>query len=345
MMFRSIVVSLSLFATAEAWVTPTTSAATHSHAALASFESSSKPSSPTTTRTTSLSMADDNFDETRGGTYSIADQVKRFETAKKENNQRYLDIASVYNGGELSGKRILVTGGNRGLGLEITKEAVSNGATVLVLCRSSNDELEELVGKWNVYSGVDVTDTEAVEKALKKIKNDGGALDYVINNAGYFYEKKETILDNTLNFDEQLKQIDICGLGPLRVNAAAVHAGALSEGAKLVIVTSQAGSCEWRFTQNKDEGGDYGHHMSRAACNMAAVLSSEELKKKGYSVILLHPGFNRTEMTAKYKEIWDKEGAVDPSVGAKRVLYEAMKSSMETTGQFLNCEDGLRIPW
>jgi NAD(P)-dependent dehydrogenase (short-subunit alcohol dehydrogenase family) len=340
MMFPSVVLSLSLFSTAtQAWLTPTIATHTNIHATVTSRSNSN-------TITSSLNMAnDDNFDETRGGTYSIADQVKRFENAKKTNNQRYLDIASVYNGGELSGKRILVTGGNRGLGFEITKEAVSNGATVLVLCRSTNDELEELVGKWNVYPDVDVTDTEAVEKALKKIKNDGGALDYVINNAGYFYEPKETILDDSLNFDEQLKQINICALGPLRVNAAAVHAGALSEGAKLVIITSQAGSCEWRFTQNKDEGGDYGHHMSRAACNMAAVLASEELKKKGYSVILLHPGFNRTEMTAKYKDIWDKEGAVEPTVGAKRVLYEAMKSSMETTGQFINCEDGLRIPW
>jgi hypothetical protein len=45
-------------------------------------------------------------------------------------------------------------------------------------------------------------------------------------------------------------------------------------------------------------------------------------------VVLLHPGFNRTEMTAKYKDIWDKEGAVEPSVGAKRVLYEAQKTKM-----------------
>lgn len=335
-MFRTVVACLSLFATAQAWVTPTIT--THSNAAATTSFQSRRSNSIHTTKS-SLNMAGDD------NKYSIADQQKRFENAKKENNQRYLDISSVYDGGELSGKRILVTGGNRGLGFEITKEAVSNGATVLVLCRSTNDELEELVGKWNVYPDVDVTDTEAVEKALKKIKNDGGALDYVINNAGYFYEDKETILDDTLNFDEQLKQINICALGPLRVNAAAVHSGALSEGAKLVIITSQAGSCEWRFTQNKDEGGDYGHHMSRAACNMAAVLSSEELKKKGFSVILLHPGFNRTEMTAKYKDIWDKEGAVEPSVGAKRVLYEAMKSSMETTGQFHNCEDGLQIPW
>lgn len=295
----------------------------------------------------SSSSDDDDFDETRGGTYSIADQVKRFQNAKSTNNQRYLDISSVYknNGGDLSGKRVLVTGGNRGLGLEIVKELVSIGATALVLCRSSSPELEALVGKYNVYANVDVTDTEAVKKAAKRIKSDGGALDVVINNAGYFYEPYESILEDSLNFDEQLKQIDICGLGPLRVNSALVQAGALAEDAKLVIITSQAGSCEWRSTQNKDKGGDYGHHMSRAACNMAGVLQAEELRKKGYTVVLLHPGFNRTEMTAKYKDIWDEEGAVEPSVGAKRVLYETINASLETTGQFINCEDGLQIPW
>ena len=105
-----------------------------------------------------------------------------------------------------------------------------------------------------------------------------------------------------------MKQINICGIGPLRINAAAVQHGALAEGAKLIIITSQAGSCEWRTTQNKDEGGDYGHHMSRAACNIAGALQSEELKGLGYTVLMLHPGFNRTEMTSKYKEIWDIEG-------------------------------------
>jgi len=285
------------------------------------------------------------FDETRGGTHSVADQVARFAKAKEEKNERYLDINSVYDGAALSGKRVLVTGGNRGLGLEITRQLVAVGATAFVICRRSSPELETLISKSNVYDGVDVTNAEAIKKAFEKIANDGLALDMVINNAGYFYEPKETILDDSLNFEEQLKQIDICALGPLRVNAAAVNAKALAEGAKLVIITSQAGSCEWRSTQNKDEGGDYGHHMSRAACNIAGVLQAEELRSKGYSVILLHPGFNRTEMTAKYKDIWDIEGAVEPSDGAKRVLYEAIKSNIETTGQYINCEDGLQIPW
>jgi NAD(P)-dependent dehydrogenase (short-subunit alcohol dehydrogenase family) len=131
----------------------------------------------------------------------------------------------------------------------------------------------------------------------------------VINNAGYFYGPCEKITEDNLNFDEELKQIDVCAVGPLRVSSALVNAKALAKDAKIVVITSQAGSVEWRKTQNKDEGGDYGHHMSRAACNIMAVLMSEELKKLGYTVILLHPGFNRTEMTAKYKEIWDKEGA------------------------------------
>ena len=326
---RTSLIALALAVPVAAWTTATT------------------PSTSTSASSSKLSFTKLNmsFDETRGGTYSIADQVARFENAKATNNERFLNIDSVYDGGDLSGKRVLVTGGNRGLGLAITKELVAIGATALVLCRSESDELKKLVGKWNVYSGVDVTDDEAVAKAIKRIKSDGGDLDMVINNAGYFYEPCEKILDNNLNFDEQMKQINICALGPLRVNSACVSSGALSDGAKLVIITSQAGSAEWRSTQNKDEGGDYGHHMSRAACNIAGVLQAEELRSKGYSVILLHPGFNRTEMTSKYKEIWDKEGAVDPSVGAKRVIYEAIKSNMDTTGQFINCEDGLRIPW
>ena len=115
-------------------------------------------------------------------------------------------------------------------------------------------------------------------------------------------------------------------------------------GGGIVIITSQAGSVEWRFTQNP-EGHDYGHHMSRAACNIGGVLLAEELKSKGIPVLMLHPGFNKTGMTSKYAHIWEVEGAVDAAVGAKRVLHEVKDATMERTGQFINCEDGLQIPW
>ena len=61
---------------------------------------------------------------------------------------------------------------------------------------------------------------------------------------------------------------------------------------------------------------------------------------------MLHPGFNKTGMTKKYEHIWEEEGAVDASVGAKRVLYEIDRSvNMDNSGKFFNCEDGLQIPW
>jgi len=268
--------------------------------------------------------------------YSLPDQIARFNRAKEEKNARYLDIDTVFDGSYLKGKRVLITGGNQGLGLAITKELVAQGAETIVVGRRSSDELDAL--GCQVITGVDVTnDAQVSELMVSQISE---PLDYVINNAGYFWEEHETLAN--MNFDEQLKQINICGVGPLRVSAALQKAGKV-RGA-IVIITSQAGSAEWRFTQNP-EGGDYGHHMSRAACNIGAVLLAQELKALGIPVLMLHPGFNKTGMTSKYSHIWEVEGAVDASVGAKRVLHEVKGATMERTGQFINCEDGLQIPW
>jgi len=272
--------------------------------------------------------------------YSLADQVARFARAKEEKNERYLNIESVYDGSYLKGKRVLITGGNRGLGLALVGELVAQGAETIVVGRKSSPELDTTAPA-QIITGIDVQDAAAVEGMTKSIDK---PIDIVINNAGYFPGSAEGEKIPSLNFPEQLKQIDICALGPLRVTAALKNAGLLPT-AKVIIITSQAGSVEWRSTQNKDEGGDYGHHMSRAACNIAGVLMSEEFKPSGIPVALLHPGFNRTDMTAKYSHIWDVEGAVEPEVGAKRVLYEVGKVTMETSGKFINCEDGLQIPW
>jgi len=209
---------------------------------------------------------------------------------------------------------------------------------VIATTRKSSEELAA-AGPAQIIEGVDVQNTASIAKMATEIK---APVDYVINNAGYFMEGQETL--EQLNDKEELKQIDICALGPLRVTSELYKAGLL-KGGKVVIISSQAGSVEWRFTQNAGEGGDYGHHMSRSACNIAAALMSEELKSAGIPVVLLHPGFNRTDMTSKYSHIWDVEGAVDASVGAKRVLHEVKAVSMDISGKFINCEDGLQIPW
>lgn len=271
--------------------------------------------------------------------YSIPDQPARFAKAKEEKNERYLDISSVYDPSFLKGKRVAVTGANRGIGLALAEELKAQGAKLIAICRSNSPMLEKLEPEETLL-GIDVTNDKNCEEFSSNVK--GGPIDILINNAGYFYEPVEKI--DSLNFPEELKMIDICALGPLRITSSLYNKGLLKPGAVVVMITSQGGSIAWRTTQNPS-GGDYGHHMSKAAANMMSVLLSQEFKDKNIAVGILHPGFNKTEMTSKYEKIWEVEGAVDKSVGAKRVIHEIQKINMGTSGKFINCEDGLEIPW
>ena len=114
-------------------------------------------------------------------THSLADQVARFARAKEEGNKRFLDIDSCYDGSYLKGLRVLVTGGNRGLGFNLVQELVAQGAHVLATCRASPGDLSSLGVE--ILSGVEVQDTASVEAMAEKITE---PIDIVINNAGYF---------------------------------------------------------------------------------------------------------------------------------------------------------------
>lgn len=267
--------------------------------------------------------------------FSMPNQQERFANHKKSNNPRALTIDEVYSGKELKGKTCLVTGGNRGLGLAIANELLRNGANVIVTSRKQCD-IENI----RVINGIDVCDNDCGKKLVTALN--GQTIDILINNAGYFYGPAEKI--DSLNFDEEIKMIDICAVGPLRITSAVFNAGLLPSHSKVVMISSQGGSISWRLVQNPS-GGDYGHHMSKAAENMMSVLLSQELKASNIPVGILHPGFNRTDMTAKYEHIWDIEGAVDSSIGAKRVCHEICLLNMQTTGKLINCEDGLEIPF
>jgi len=108
--------------------------------------------------------------------YSDPDQPARFAKAKKEDNKRYLDITSVYDGSFLKGKRVAVTGANRGLGLALATEASEQGAKLVGLCRSGSKELDALKPE-EVVTGVDVTDDKMCDWLPGKIT--GGPIDIV----------------------------------------------------------------------------------------------------------------------------------------------------------------------
>ena len=138
---------------------------------------------------TALAMSENRF--------TIPDQPARFAKAKKEGNKRVLDIDSMYDPSYLAGKRVAITGANRGIGLALAKECVGRGAKLVGICRSSSEELEALDPE-EVVLGVDVTNDEICEGIAAKIT--GGPIDILINNAGYFYEPEEKI--DCLNFKE-----------------------------------------------------------------------------------------------------------------------------------------------
>jgi len=177
--------------------------------------------------------------------YTIPDQPARFARAKEEKNERYLDIESVYDAAYLKGKRVAITGANRGIGLALATELVAQGGKLVAIVRSSSEAMEALKPD-EVVTGIDVMSDEACDTIASKIT--GGPIDILINNAGYFYEPEEKI--DSLNFKEQLKQIDICALGPLRVSANLYNGGLLKEGSSIAMITSQGGAVSWRTTQN-----------------------------------------------------------------------------------------------
>lgn len=279
------------------------------------------------------------FMSAKKGVFSMPDQPARFAAQKAANCVRALNIEKVFEPSLLKGKRVLVTGGNRGLGLAIAKELVACGAHTIITCRKLSPEVIN-AGIHQVIEQIDVQSDDAMERLVKNLD---APIDILINNAGYFKVDRESVLDGTMDFSDEVMTIDICAVGPLRVSNALWRAGKIVQGGKVAMITSQGGSIEWRDVQCPN-GGDYGHHMSKAAANMAGKLFANEMKGK-LLVSNLHPGFNRTEMTSKYSHIWDIEGAVDSSVGAKRVLHEINVMTPETTGAFINCEDGLPIPW
>jgi len=273
--------------------------------------------------------------------YSMADQVARFAHQKATSDTRALNIEQHFNGLDLEGKYIVITGTNRGLGLALVKEAIANGAEVIAACRKASADLKA-TKPYKIIEGVDVTIDDNMKTLVKGLK--GVNVDILINNAGYFMKERESILDGTMDFSEEMKMIDICAVGMLRVTNAIYNAGNLKQGSKIAMITSQGGSVGWRDTQCPN-GGDYGHHMSKSAANMAGKLVANELKDKGITTIILHPGFIRTDMTRKYAEIWDIEGAVTSDIACKRVLHEINILTKENNGKFINCEDGLEIPW
>jgi NAD(P)-dependent dehydrogenase (short-subunit alcohol dehydrogenase family) len=217
---------------------------------------------------------------------------------------------------------VVITGANRGIGLEFVKQYLAKGDKVIALCRNNSDELNQSGAK--VIDKVDVSNPESLEKTLP-ILNDL-KIDLLINNAGVF--ANESLGDMSVSTLEY--QFRVNAMGPLMVTH--LLRKQLIKGAKVALITSRMGS----VTDNTS-GGYYGYRMSKSALNIAGVSLAHDLKEQGVAVALLHPGYVQTEMV-------NYGGDISAEVAVERLIQRIKELNLNNTGTFWH-SNGDVLPW
>jgi NAD(P)-dependent dehydrogenase (short-subunit alcohol dehydrogenase family) len=217
--------------------------------------------------------------------------------------------------------KILITGANRGIGLELSRQLVSRGDEVIAVCRSAGKELKSL--NLRVIEDIDVCADQSISSLQTQLG--GEKLDWLINNAGILSVES---LDS-LDFGTMEQQFRVNALGPLRTTAGLLQN--LPSGSKVGIITSRMGSVE-----DNTSGGYYGYRMSKAAVNMAGMSLARDLNDRGVAVALLHPGMVATDMTG---------GNGVPAEHSAAGLIQRMDAlDLATSGSFWHAE-GEQLPW
>lgn len=198
-------------------------------------------------------------------------------------------------------KNILIVGATRGLGASLSalySKTPSNH--VFGTSRSSTPGSNSAI-TW--LKGIDVAQPDVGQKLVSQFPA-STKLSTVIITAGYF--GFETF--DAPDWEKQVRMYTTSAVGPVFVVHHLVKAGLLEKGSKVILVSSESGSITLRH--EKEGGGNYGHHASKAALNMVGKLLSLDLKAQGIAVGLVHPGFMRTEMTKSvgFDKYWDAGG-------------------------------------
>ncbi|MGA8054114.1 MAG: SDR family oxidoreductase [Burkholderiales bacterium] len=216
----------------------------------------------------------------------------------------------------------VVTGANRGIGLELARQLKARGASVVAVCRKRSPELDALGVR--VESGVDVTEPAAWSKLAEQLAHDD--IDLLIQNAGVLLADALEDVD----LDEVRAQFELNAIAPLFLTRAL--APRLRTGAKVALISSRMGSIG-----DNGSGGYYGYRMSKAALNAAGVSLAHDLKPRGVAVVILHPGSVRTEMTGGH-------GMIEADESVRGLLQRIDELRLATTGRFLH-QNGEVLPW
>jgi NAD(P)-dependent dehydrogenase (short-subunit alcohol dehydrogenase family) len=227
----------------------------------------------------------------------------------------------------------LITGANRGLGLEFARQYLADGWRVYAACRDPDlaSELRRLADesgqKLQIFP-LDVTDRDSVQAAASEL--DGQAIDLLLNNAGIGGPRGQTI--GNIDYEAWAKVLDVNTMGPLRVSEAFVDHVAQSERKLIVTITSGMGSLA-----DNTSGGAYAYRSSKAAVNMVMRSLAIDLAPRGITCVVINPGWVRTDMGGPQATLTPAE-----SVTQLRRLIETLEPAQ--SGKFFNY-DGREYAW
>lgn len=217
---------------------------------------------------------------------------------------------------------VLVTGANRGLGLEFATQYADAGYRVFATARdpSRASELAQLQRKYPRLSvhALDVTVEEGVRALAAELGDE--AIDILINNAGVMGKQQSL---GQIDYEGMLETIRVNALAPLRLAEAFIEHVARSDRKLMVAVTSGMGSI------SDSSGGHYAYRASKAALNMSFRNLALDLKGRGVIAFVINPGWVQTDMGGGGAPLTPQA-----SISAMREVFDGM--TMEQTGSFMN---------
>ncbi len=228
---------------------------------------------------------------------------------------------------------VLVTGANRGLGLEFARQYAADGWKVYAACRRP-DEASAL-GRLAAGSGghveaiaLDVTDAASVRTAAAELA--GIPIDLLVNNAGVGSPKGQKL--GSLDYAAWQRVLDTNTLGPMRVVEAFLGNVEKGRQKKIVTITSGMGSIG-----DNGSGGSYAYRSSKAAVNMVVKSLSIDLAERGITCVVMNPGWVRTDMGGPGGRLSPEQSIV----GMRKVIAGLTPAD---SGKFFN-HDGGQYPW
>lgn len=222
---------------------------------------------------------------------------------------------------------VLIVGGSRGLGAALVAHYTAlTSVEVYATQRSSSHPGGDKNVKW--IHQIDLMKPTVGEDIAKQLP--GVEISTIFITAGVF--KREDFADGP-NWQDEVAMYHTSSIAPPFIVHALVTAKNLLRGAKIVLVSSEAGS----ITLRTAGGGDYAHHGSKAALNMVGKQLSYDLAPTGVAVAIVHPSFMRTEMTkgVGFDVAWDENGALHPHEAAEILAeWTDEELDMAKSGEF-----------